>query len=103
MTRRLVFVPMFGDIGNGGGDDSSWKAAPHVKAWGFFGGEDSFEAIYTDPPCKAVRLGQQVELFRSEMKIMVELTGDEPDIPTEVAVALARMALLPEKELPDGN
>jgi hypothetical protein len=96
--RRFVFVPILGDTSAPpGAGPKAWENAPHIKAWGWFEDDNGFWPIHTDPPCQAVELDKRTDLFEAEKQAMVDITDDD-DIPTEVAVALARMALLPVRQ-----
>ena len=93
--RRFVFVPIFGDTKADPAVTEEWLSAPHVKAWGFFE-EGFFTPIHTDPPCAAIELHSNSELFDAEEKAMIDVPEDSTDLPEEVCVALAKLALCPE-------
>jgi hypothetical protein len=93
MSRRFVFVPVFGDISNGAYNNAQWVEAPHVKVWGFYE-NDMFTPIHADPPLRAVGMGQPFDLFSAELAEMRDV-DDEDQLPDEVCLALAKLALLP--------
>lgn len=101
MTRRFVFVPIFGDIGEIAADADRWAKGPHVKAWGFFVeqgdgiNEDSFVPIYADPPLSTIELGKPFDLFEPERTAMRDVPENSTDLPDEVCLALAKMAICP--------
>lgn len=99
MSRRFVFVPIFGDTMNSHKD--AWLEAPHVKAWGFLSPSDGpnggdFIPIHTDPPCAAITLFETTQLFTNEGEAAVDVAENSTDLPDEVCLALAKMVLLPQ-------
>jgi hypothetical protein len=89
--RRLVFVPIFGD-----GCPQVGEQLPTVKAWGFYGDEmDQFIPIHTEPQLQAIALLQPYVLFQPEVEAMVDVPENSTDLPDEVCLALAKLALLP--------
>lgn len=92
--RRFVFVPIFGDVANVG-DPDGWLKVPHVKAWGFLD-DKAFTPIHADPPLQSAQLHEPFDLFDQETKAMIDVPEDSTDLPEQVCVALAKMALCPE-------
>lgn len=98
MTRRFVFVPIFGDTTHDHVD--AWVKAPHVKAWGFLSDHPgpnggTFTPVYTDPACAAIELFTETILFDAEGEAATDVPENSTDLPDEVCVALAKFALLP--------
>jgi hypothetical protein len=94
MTRRFVFVPIFGDIGEIAADAERWAKGPHVKTWGFLD-DENFTPIYADPPLQTLELGQPFDLFDAERRAITDVAENSTDLPDEVCLALAKFALLP--------
>jgi hypothetical protein len=89
MSRRFVFVPVFGFSDMAGG----WLKHPHIDAWGFLD-DEKFVPIHSNPAVPALTLMEANTLSDAEIAQAIDIPENSTDLPDEVCVALAKLALL---------
>ena len=92
--RRFVFVPLCGSE-----VPANWLELPHIKAWGFLddlAGEPPFIAIHTEgDDGECIPLNERCDIFSAEIEAAIDIPENSTDLPDEVCIALAKLALLP--------
>ena len=89
-ARRFVFVPVFGFSNMEGG----WLKHPHIDAWGFLD-DEKFVPIHSDPIVPALTLNEANTLSDAEIEQAIDIPEGSTDLPDEVLIAIAKLALLP--------
>jgi hypothetical protein len=98
MTRRFVFVPIFGDTTTIM-STQRWVKAPHVKAWGFLSDHPGPNGGTSRRSTRTQRAQRSswapFDPVRCRRQAATDVPENSTDLPDEVCVALAKFALLP--------
>ena len=88
--RRFVFVPLAGP-----NTSADWLLHPHTKVWGFLD-DGQLTAVHVKGDiAECTPLNIPFAVFDEEMAQAIDIPENSTDLPDEVCIALAKLALLP--------